>query len=534
MSGQPSGRFRPDAGDVPASTRAGQLTAILEAAPDFVGSFAPTGQLSSANAALRQLLGAGEVDLEGVGLGNLLESQGLDFVCEWAIPCARRLGTWSGDLTFVGASGLRVPVSVVFVAHGGPDADGPISLIARDLSERLRAEEELRSRLAAEAASRAKSDFLAVMSHEIRTPLAAVIGMTDLLHTTALSSEQREYVEAIRTSGDHLLSLVSDILDLSKIEAGQVELDTVGFDLRAVVEEVGAILAESAQARRVQLTCQVDSAIPGRLRGDPARLRQVLVNLVGNAVKFTEDGDVLVAVRPAAAPAGGHVDLQFEVSDTGIGIAPDAMARLFSPFSQGDGSMSRRYGGSGLGLVISRQLVSRMGGDIGVESREGVGSTFWFTVRLAIDETREATGVANAPAADVDAGEPVADDSPVVLLVEDNPINQKIAAVMLRRLGVEVDVVADGQEAVAAVRRREYRMVFMDCQLPGMDGVTATETIRAGEGVRRVPIVAVTANGTAYDRDRCLAAGMDGYLVKPVRPESLAAALARWMPGARV
>ena len=689
-TGRPSERPPESASGVPASGRAQQLAEMLEVTPDLVGSFGLDGRLRSANPALRRLLRVGDFDLGGFGLENLLEPEGVEFIRGWAIPYARRLGTWTGELTFAGPSGSQIPVSLVLIGHDAPDADGLISMIARDLTERLRGEEEMRSRLAAEAAAQAKSDFLAVMSHEIRTPLNAVIGMTDLLRATSLSSDQRECVEAIRTSGEGLLSLVGDILDLSKIEAGQVEIDIVGFDLRSVVEEVEAILADPARARRIELMHQVDPVVPSRLRGDPTRLRQVLLNLVGNAVKFTEDGDVLLAVRPAAAPDGSRMDLQFEVSDSGTGIAPDAMARLFSPFSQADGSMSRRYGGSGLGLVISRRLVSLMGGDMGVESHVGLGSTFWFTVRFEIDGTgdaetnrptlagrrvlvlsrnethravlvarlggwgmnamgigdgrdagdwlraAEAAGtpadilLADVPLADgrcsieailpavgastgsatiplvllvprgyrpspdspaavvahvakpardadlagalesavsprsrddarsssvprgappgahagpgsyADAGprrdaggdtpEAMAREPSMVLLVEDNVINQKVAAAMLRRLGVEVDVVADGHEAVAAVRRRDYRMVFMDCQLPGMDGVTATATIRAGEGARRVPIVAVTANGTLYDRDRCLAAGMDGYLVKPVRPESLAAALARWLP----
>ncbi|TWI74207.1 PAS domain S-box-containing protein [Desulfobotulus alkaliphilus] len=464
-------------------------------------------------------------------------------------------GEWRGEFKNIRKNGElfweAASITPIFNEKGEPTH---YLAVKEDITERKRAEEALlesnrqletaithasEMALKAQAAANAKGEFLANMSHEIRTPMNGVMGLTSLLLDTKLDASQRRFAETIYSSARSLLGIINDILDFSKVEAGKLDLEILAFDLEKLMEDFSSAMVTRAEEKGLGWQTAIDPDVPRLLRGDPGRLRQILTNLAGNALKFTEKGEV--QVRVALEDKDGHgVRLRFEVEDTGMGIPEDRIPLLFDKFSQVDASMTRRFGGTGLGLAISRQLAGLMGGEIGVESLAGKGSTFWFTVRFGLltegEQDRLQTRERRHSLSELPSL------SGRILLAEDNSINQEVALGILSKFGLHTDTVANGLEALEAVKSLPYDLILMDVMMPEMDGLEAARRIRKmeteegghGGGLTpsakgRIPIIAMTAGAMQQDRDRCLEAGMDDFVPKPVEPEGLAEVLGKWL-----
>jgi two-component system sensor histidine kinase/response regulator len=499
------------------------VRAMTENVPVGLAYWNADGHCQFANATYCSRLGRTSAEVVGIAVNDLL-----DRVEQEAFrPILRRAraGLASEYMRTLEVGGARQFHRINVAPHLVDGAVQGYFVVTADVTALRRAQDQ------AEAANRTKSMFLATMSHEIRTPMNAIIGFTDLLRhdcTDALSARRLGH---IAQAAHHLLRIINDALDLSKIEAGKLTLERMPFRLRPVLERTLALVAAQAQLKGLSLVLDCQDA-PVALHGDPMRLSQALLNLLGNAVKFTDQGSVTLACRPDG-PCEAGLRLRFEVRDTGIGVAPDQLPRLFTAFEQGDSSTTRRFGGTGLGLALTRRLALLMGGEAGADSVPGQGSTFWFTACLP--QAPEAAGVPEGalgePAWGTPAAAPVLRDARV-LVVEDNGFNQEVIRAILERAGLTVDVADEGRRALDMAAQQRYDLVLSDLHMPGMDGFATARGLRAMAGYAEVPIVALTANAFSETRDACLAAGMNDYVAKPVSPAQLYAVLLRWLPGA--
>lgn len=499
---------------------------VWETAHDAIVIVGPDGIVEYANPAVQSVFGRAPEHLIGVALTSLLtetQSAQTDEFRAYIVGGRTTLDWDSAEISFTHSNGTAFPAEVS-VDDMKVDNRRVCLFFIRNIAERKQSEAALVSaRVTAEAASQAKTQFLTNMTHEMRTPMNGIIGMAEILKQEQLGHTANGYVEKIHRSGRALLGVVNDVLDFSKIEAGHLDMERVVFDLPHVLQDVYDLYVDSAHAKNITLKWDVPRTLPPFVFGDPSRLRQILSNLVANAVKFTESGNIELRVTHQAPDT-----VRFEILDTGIGIPPEKQAMIFDAFVQVDGSATRRFGGAGLGLTLTRQIVTLMGGEMGFNSTLGKGSRFWFAVPLP-RSAQHHPAAATSPAA-VNAQQ-FAGKS--ILLVEDDESNAEIAMVLLEQFGPSVTHAVNGALAVAAYRGTPFDMVFMDCQMPVMDGFEATRQIRAIETAdstrRHTPIVALTAHSFAGYRDECIAVGMDDYMTKPVSTEDFRAMLNRWV-----
>ena len=519
-----------------------KLDKMVASIPDAVISADPQHRIVTWNVAAERIFGLPAASALGRALDAFVPEAAavIDRARQRADGAARDAGALPGtsplQTSALGADGRALQVEMN-ISEWVQDGQTYFTLIVRDVSERLRLVEELKiAKEEAERASQAKSTFLANMSHEIRTPMNAVLGITHLALRHATDERGRDYLERIQQSAQHLLGIIDDILDFSKIEADKLSLEHIGFSLAAVMQSFSNFIADKATAKGLKLGIEIGPDVPDALVGDPLRLGQILINYGNNAVKFTERGDIHVQVD-VLERGERDVVLRCAVRDTGIGLSEEHRQRLFQSFHQADPSTSRQYGGTGLGLAIAARLADMMGGQVGVDSRLGEGSTFWFTARFGLAAAGALQADAGLPASPTpDGGETsglaAAGGRPLrVLVVDDNEVNLLIATEMLSHAGVQVHTAEDGAQALQQLQAEPFDLVFMDMQMPVMDGLEATRRIRALSDKPRVPIVAMTANALPSDRERCLQAGMDDVITKPIDPDRLVSVLRRWAGG---
>jgi PAS domain S-box-containing protein len=509
---------------------------LFQNSTDLVFTVDMNGAFTTMNYAAKQVFGCTDQDTVGLTLHSFMEPadrRTLKDVFGMLIGGERSV---LREITTVSQGGRRVVLEMNCRLRHGNGSPNAVDIIARDVTRQKREQAALEeARAAAEAASCAKSEFLANMSHEIRTPMNGILGMTELTLETSLDREQRTNLEVVKASAEALLTIINDILDFSKIEAGRMELEKQPFDVRRLVESCVDLVALPAAQKGIRAVCDIDPDLPPTWIADAARLRQVLTNLVGNASKFTEAGEIRVIVDRVATKRGCKA--RFRVRDTGIGIPPEHHRRIFEMFCQADGSTSRKYGGTGLGLAIASRLVMLMGGQLTVDSVVGRGSCFEFTIDVQEGNSTTAREVVDEiPAMDTACSGAGRSGSATILLAEDNKVNQMLAVRTLEKGGYRVVVANNGVEAVQIALEQPLELILMDIQMPEMDGFQATSKIRAlqaAKGKGPIPVIAMTAHALKGDRERCLAGGMTDYISKPVRPADLLDLVARHVKEAR-